>query len=102
MYVPRPLPKPEPEPPIDTDAMNTNRCTHTRIELAEEFEVASVHWIEDGEIIKHYNDLDGEYTGRFSIKCHDCQRVFNYSSFRVAPKWAQRAWRIATEQQEKV
>ena len=76
------------------------RCKHLNAEVVEDFIVVSIHEIRNGYSVGHYNDTDGEYSGRFSIKCYDCNRNFSYASYKAAPAWARHRWDVATTQRE--
>lgn len=76
------------------------RCKHLNVEVVEDFLAASIHVIRVGiHVIQHYNDINGDYTGKFRIKCYDCRREFTFPNYDTAPKWAQRRFDIATTQQ---
>lgn len=66
------------------------RCKHLNCTILEEFITCSAHVMEDGGCTSHDNSVEGDYTGKVEIQCHDCGRVFvfNYLGRRM-PKWAQ-------------
>jgi phage FluMu protein Com len=72
------------------------RCKHLNVDVIEEFAATSIHEIRGGRLACHYNDMNGEYTGRFSVKCHDCKKRFEYASYKAAPAWARRRFDVAT------
>jgi len=54
--------------------------------LIEEYVCVSHHFVVDGVIIDHINDIDGEYTGRFYWVYPDGRYTKMYTR-KTAPKW---------------
>ncbi len=68
-----------------------SRCKHLNMSLGEEshmwrgFDVRDGHYVEDqgGEIFP---------TGRFTVKCFDCDFYEEYGPHRQFPKWLKERW----------
>jgi len=63
------------------------RCRHYNMEIDQIYETCTTHFVNNGKVVGHTSDPEGDYTGMVEVRCFDCGMRKRFRAGRRSPKW---------------